>query len=132
MDRALPEEVTRKSAAVTSLCMGRPHFTVRHPCTALRRPTTFKIRPVTLTRRRRHIERSLGRSRQRAHDAHYPLDHPWQYGHFRGPVGHDHIYRLTGGGPSRFGFGGFFFSVAPYDVGFCNGWLWDSDQIVIL
>jgi hypothetical protein len=25
----------------------------------------------------------------------------------------------------------FFFSVAPYDVGFCDGWLWDSDDIVI-
>ena len=24
-----------------------------------------------------------------------------------------------------------YFSVAPYDVGFCNGWLWDSDEIVI-
>ena len=21
--------------------------------------------------------------------------------------------------------------VAPYDVGFCDGWLWDSDEIVI-
>ena len=31
----------------------------------------------------------------------------------------------------RFWFGGFFFNVAPYDVGFCNGWLWDSDDIVI-
>ena len=27
--------------------------------------------------------------------------------------------------------GGFFFSVAPYDFGFCNDWLWDSDEIVI-
>jgi hypothetical protein len=64
-------------------------------------------------------------------DPHYHLDHPWEHGHFRGPIGHDHIYRLAGGGPSRFGFGGFFFSVAPYDIGFCNGWLWDSDQIVL-
>jgi hypothetical protein len=38
---------------------------------------------------------------------------------------------LNGDGPGRFGFGGFFFSVGPMDVGFCNDWLWDSDQIVI-
>ena len=29
------------------------------------------------------------------------------------------------------GFEGFFWSVAPYDVAFCNDWLWDSDDIVI-
>ena len=33
--------------------------------------------------------------------------------------------------PGRFWFGGFYFSVAPYNVGFCDGWLWDSDEIVI-
>jgi hypothetical protein len=27
--------------------------------------------------------------------------------------------------------GGFYFSVAPPDVGYCNEWLWTSDQIVI-
>ena len=42
-----------------------------------------------------------------------------------------HVWRLGGGGPSRFWFGGFYFSVAPVDFGFCDGWLWDSDQIVI-
>jgi hypothetical protein len=35
------------------------------------------------------------------------------------------------GGGARFGFGGFFFSVAAVDYGFCNDWLWDSDDIVI-
>jgi len=64
-------------------------------------------------------------------DPHYHLDHPWEHGHFSGGVGKGHVYHLSGGGPSRFGFGGFFFSVAPYDVGFCNDWLWDSDDIVI-
>lgn len=64
-------------------------------------------------------------------DAHYHLDHPWAHGHFGGPIGHDHVYRLGGGGPGRFSFGGFYFSVAPYDIAYCNGWLWDSDNIVI-
>jgi hypothetical protein len=64
-------------------------------------------------------------------DAHYHLDHPWEHGHFTGGIGRGHVWHLSGGGPSRFGFGGFFFSVAPYDFGFCNDWLWDSDQIVI-
>jgi hypothetical protein len=43
-------------------------------------------------------------------DPHYHLDHPWEHGRFTG---------------------GFYFSVAPYDIGFCNDWLWDSDDIVI-
>ena len=64
-------------------------------------------------------------------DPHYHLDHPWAHGHFGGAIGRDHVYRLTGGGPQRFGFGGFFFSVAPYDLGLCGGWLWNSDDIVI-
>ncbi len=67
-----------------------------------------------------------------SNDAHYHLDRPWAHGHFGGPIGRDHVYRLGGGGPQRFGFGGFFFSVAPYDVGYCSGWLWNSDDIVHL
>ena len=64
-------------------------------------------------------------------DPHYHLDHPWEHGHFPGGIGRGHIWHLGGGGPSRFWFGGFYFSVAPYDIGFCDGWLWDSDEIVI-
>jgi hypothetical protein len=57
--------------------------------------------------------------------------HPWEHGRFPGGFGRGHVYRLAGGGRERFGFDGFFFSVAPYDYGFCDGWLWDTDQIAI-
>jgi hypothetical protein len=64
-------------------------------------------------------------------DAHYHLDHPWEHGHFSGGFGRDHVWRLQGGGPGRFWFNGFYFSVAPWDVAFCDGWLWGSDDVVI-
>ena len=61
----------------------------------------------------------------------YHLDHPWEHGHFPGSFGPSHVYRLGGGGPDRFGIDGWFWSVAPADVVYCNDWLWDSDDIVI-
>lgn len=64
-------------------------------------------------------------------DARYHLDRPWEHGHFPGGIGKGHMFRLVGGGPSRFWFGGFYFSVASPDLGFCGDWLWNSDQIVI-
>jgi hypothetical protein len=64
-------------------------------------------------------------------DANYHLDHPWEHGHFTGGFGPHHVWRIVGGGPSRFWFNNWYWSVAPYDVGYCGDWLWDSDQIII-
>jgi hypothetical protein len=64
-------------------------------------------------------------------DPHYHLDHPFEHGRFTGGFGPDHRWRLRGGGPGRFWFNNWYWSVAPFDVAFCDGWLWDSDDIII-
>jgi hypothetical protein len=64
-------------------------------------------------------------------DPNYHLDHPWEHGRFSGPIGAHHVFRLVGGNRERFGIGGAFFSVAPYDYDYAGDWLWDNDDIVL-
>ncbi len=64
-------------------------------------------------------------------DANYHVDRPFQYGKFNGGFGKGHVWHLAGGGPNRFWFNNWYWSVAPADLAFCDGWLWDSDDIVI-
>lgn len=72
------------------------------------------------------VGHDFGRNGSRFH-----LDHPFEHGRFPGAFGPSHIFRLHGGGPGRFFFDSFAFSVAPFDTDLCADWLWDSDDIVI-
>ena len=65
------------------------------------------------------------------YDTHYEVRHAWAHGHFRGGFGPHHVFHLAGGGPGRFWFGHYAFAVVPYDIGFCDDWLWDRDDIVV-
>ncbi len=64
-------------------------------------------------------------------DTRFHVDHPFDHGRFPGRIGFRHVYHLGGGDAHRFWFGGFSFSVAPWELGFVGDWLWNSDPIVV-
>lgn len=64
-------------------------------------------------------------------DANYHIDHPWEHGRYTGGFGPSHRWHLAGGGPGRFWFNNWYWSVAPADLAFCNDWNWGGDDIII-
>jgi hypothetical protein len=64
-------------------------------------------------------------------DARFHVDQPYEHGRYTGGFGKSHVWRLGGGGPSRFWFNNFYWSVAGADLAFAGAWDWSTDQVVI-
>ena len=64
-------------------------------------------------------------------DDRYRVQHPWEHGRYTGGFGPSHRWELTGGGPTRFRFNNWYWSVASADYAYCGNWDWDADDIVI-
>jgi hypothetical protein len=79
-----------------------------------------------------HVDASNGRwVGHEGHDQRLHLDHPWEHGRFSGGFGPGHMWHLAGGGPNRFWFNGWYWSVAPIEISFVADWNWNGDPIYI-
>src|SRR5689334_22018065 len=92
---------------------------------------SFQDRPGHPSRPHVHAEDDRWIGHADRDDRRFHLARPWEHGHFRGGFGPSHVFRLEGGGPRRFWFGGFFFAVAPFEIDFVDDWLWDADDLVL-
>jgi hypothetical protein len=61
----------------------------------------------------------------------YHVARPFEHGRFTLGIGPRYVYRIEGGGPSRFWFDGAAFMVVPEDIGYVSDWLWNSDDVVV-
>lgn len=64
---------------------------------------------------------------------HQGQHHGQQQNQHQKPPSHSprHVWRLAGRGPGRFWFNGWYRDVAAADIAFCEGWIWDPDEIII-
>jgi len=97
-------------------------------------------RPTVPHGERPHVDKEghwVGHEGRHDDDAHYherwEVGRPWPHGHFVGPIGRGHAYRLRGWDPPRhrFWFNNAYFLVAPDDLPYVDDWGWDSDDIVL-
>jgi hypothetical protein len=110
------------------------HAPTPHPVAVPPPPPAGRREPIP-HEQRPHVEpdaRWVGHEGGRD-DARYHVERPFPHGHFTGPIGRGHNYRLNGWDPGRhrFWFGGSYFLLAPDDLGYVDDWSWNSDDVVI-